>query len=310
MSGSIGNARALVGLLQLLQGSYASGQVLVRSTGATGTLPAHSYAVPIVGGEKWEELLVKIEPNPAQADKSWPVTSSGTLVTATTVQGGTRANLAAGTPLRWLPTLTGIEEQSAVGGSAFAGGVFLDTFGSLRQIKLYKDLGGQQKAEEFFRAQVDDFPAAVLNWAGARPADGAGSPNLGPRNARVGAGKILFKNEWQLWLISSRFDGEDLRRLEGDQLRDDVLELLSDRIAYRGVPLSSPQGIEILNADVASITPTSFVDLVTFTTSFKLEKRDTQTFNDWNRTRIELQKTQAGLNPPTLDVPDITVPMP
>lgn len=303
---SIQQARSIMAALSVLQGETATGSILVHSTGATGTVPAHSHLVPIVGGALQEDALVRVAKNTATTDGSWPVTSAGTSVTVTAVQGGTRGNLAAATELLWDPPISGIETKSATA-AGLTGGTWLATFGALKDVRQFRGLS-RDVAQDLLRAQAGEMPAAILAWASCGPVSGSVSAAYGATQDRAGRSVRLWKNHWALFLVTSRQSDLAIRLREGDQLRDDVLEVLTDKVAVRGQVLSSPQGIEILDAREYASTPTSFVDVVQFTTSYALVRRDTQTFSDWLTTRYR-SFYEADTHPTELDVPDITVPM-
>lgn len=303
---TIQQARGIMAALSVLQGEVATGSILVHSTGATGTVPAHSHLVPIVGDALQEDAIVRVAKNPATSDGAWPVTSAGVAVTVSAVQGGTRGNLAAGTELLWDPPILGIETKSSTV-AGLTGGSWLSTFGALKDVRQFRGLS-RDVASDLLRAQAGEMPAAVLAWASCSPVSGAVSANYGPTQDRAGRDRRLWKNQWALFLVTSRQSDLAIRLREGDQLRDDVLEILTDKVAVRGQVLSSPQGIEILDAREYSTTPTSFVDVVQFATSYTLQRRDAQTFSDWVTTRYRSFYEQ-GTHPAELDVPDIKVSM-
>lgn len=304
----------LQALLGVLQGAPSAGQALVRSTGATGTVPKHAVAIPVIDGAIDSEAAIVVEPNPAVADGSWPVTSAGVLVDASSLQSGVRVNLPLGTPLVWSPPLTGIEERSEVG-TALTGGTQLDTWGALKQIRAYKDMGTRPQAEDVYKAQVTQLPAVVLTWVATVPADGSGSGSLGPRGVRVGRGVVLMKHRWILHVITSRLDSSDLRKREGEALRDDLLTLLAERTAYRGLGISGPDGLEVLDARLEVVSPGHFVDAISFATTFGLKRRDLEPLpSNWVQTRI-LRQVPPLVPPqdadePALIFPDVTDPMP
>lgn len=303
---SIKHSRGIMCALSVLQGATATGSVLVHSTAASGTVPAHSYGVPIVGNALAEDALVRVDKNPSTTDGSWPVTDTGTTVTVSAVHGGLRGNIPAGTEVLWDPPIAGVETKSA-SPAGVTGGVSLETFGALRQIKEYRELD-QNTAISLFRAQAVDTPAAVLSWLAATPVNGSVSAAYGVTQDRAGRGRRLFKNEWALFLVTTRQSDLAIRLREGATLRDDVLEVLTDLTAVRGQVLSHPQGIEILDARPYGTTPTSFVDIVRFTTGYALVHRDSQTFSDWIATRYR-SFYAAGTHPSEIDVPDATIPM-
>lgn len=311
-SGSIANARAIMGLLQLLQGTYSSGSLLVKSTGATGTLPAHSYAIPIVAGALTPEAIVRVEENPATTDRSWPITSAGVAVAVTSLQGGSHVNLAAGTECRWDVPITGIEATSEVTAGGLTGGTLV---GPLKCLREHRSIGSQDAAKALLEARVGDFPAAVLAWVGSYPQDGSVSATVGSNSARAGASSRIFKHEWELALIASRLESSDERAGELDYVRDEVLATITDTTAYRRAVISSPQGIDVLEAKSAIVLPTSFVDVIRFTTSWTLKRRDNANYHDWLKSRIRIQTALGTPDPPhptpaKIDVPDVTVSMP
>ncbi len=308
MSASTYFARAIQALLQAQMGTYSSGNLLVRSTGASGTVPKHAFAIPIVDDQLHEDALVFMQANPDTDDGSWPVTDSGTEIPVQSVQGGNHVNQVADVECRWDPELTGIEETSEVATGGLTGGQQRTERGTLRQVRMYKSLGSRPEAQDFFRAKVAHYPAGVLCWVGSGPGDGAAGPSLGPNTARVGAGRKIYQHEWQLWLITSRQASAEQRTREGDQLRDDMLELLSDRDVYRGLTLSSAVGIQVIDARLSSVTGSSYVDVVRFSSLFVLTKRDERTFNDWLTTRMVIQ-TEDQPPYPELDIVDTTIEM-
>lgn len=283
-------SRALQALLQQLQGSPSTGIATVRSTGATGSVPGSSFAVPIVGGQAREDAVLFVPRNTA-ADGAWPVTAAGSSVPVESVQGGTHVNLPEGTVLRWLPALAGIESQSTLS-TATTGGT---RTGPLRQVRYFKDLGSQEKARALYNAQVHDYPAAVLAWANTAPADGSVQGSYGPQATRPGRGVRVFRAYWVLHLITSRLDTTDERTREGDQLRDDVLELLTDRVAVRGLHVSLEPGVQVQGARFLEVAPTRYLDEVTFSTAYSLRRRELPRPPGYESATWETSTLQIGL---------------
>jgi hypothetical protein len=301
-------ARGILAAIQPVMGPAATGALLVRSTSATGTLPAGSVALPVVDGALTEEGAVFAQKNPATADGSWAVTSAGVAVTVEALLGGTPANLPPiGTEYRWDPPVTGVESTSE-SSSAVTGGSFSGAFGGLLAAKHYKDLGGQIDAGTFFRAQLAQFPGVVLSWSGSTPLDGANAARPGPRSSRTGRGKILYRHEWLLWVVTSRLDSASSRTREGDVIRDDLMEMLTESRCVRGVfQVSNSPGLEILDARPFAVTPTSYVDLLRLGTTNTLVRRNTATYTDWLNTRLRQQTDEQ--DDEKLDLPDVTIPM-
>lgn len=297
--------RHLTALLGVLQGTPASGQLTVASTGATGVVPGGAFAAPIVGGELREDLVLVVTEESS-------VTSAGSSIAVASVQSGSAVNLSAGTQVRWDPELSGIEPVSAVAAGGLTGGTQLDTLGALRSVRAYKDLGSRPQAREFWQAAgATDTPAAILQWSRSGPADGTSQMTSGPKGTRRARGVTAWRDEWKLLLVTSRLDGSDQRRREGDVLRDDVLELLSDRQAYRGLTVSDDPGLQILDVGQLSLNATTWVDVVTFATVRNLSRRDLHgSFDDWLRTRIRVPiQDEVGLDDAG-DLVDVTDPGP
>jgi hypothetical protein len=307
MSSSTYLARAIQGLLQAQMGTYSEGSLVVRSTGATGTVPKHAFAIPIVDDQLHEDATVFVQANPDTSDGSWAVTDAGVELPVQSLQGGERMNLDAGVECRWDPELSGIEATSEVASGGLTGGILRTVRGTLRQLRLAKSFGSTPESQDFFRAQVSHYPGAVLAWLACYPADSSSGPSLGPQTARVSAGRRMWAHEWALSLITSRTASQELRIREGDQLRDDCLELLTDRCAYRGLQLSYREpGIEIIDARLARVTASSYVDLVRFATIYPLTRRDERTFTDWLMTRNVI-RTEDQTPYPEIDLVDETL---
>lgn len=299
-------SRALHMLCQPLQGTCSSGAVTVRAVPniATATLEKGLILVPIIDDCECPESAVKVERNPATTDGSWSILTSGTAVAVTSLQGGAHVNLPAGTWLRFDDAPTGINELAVVT-TSLTGGVRLETFGALRQVRSFKDLGGQIDARSFFAAQLGEFPAAVLQWSATTPGDGSVSPSVGADATRLGAKKRLYCHEWVLFIISSRLDSSDRRKREGDRIRDTMLRILTDRTKWRGVALSM-QGIKVIDSRLASVTPTAYVDSIRFCTWFALERTENRVFNDWLASHVVASRpTSQG----DLETVNIVVPM-
>lgn len=307
--------RAIQAALAPLMGSVASGQLLVHSEAGAGTvnLPFGSYAIPVVAGGMVEEATAFVTRNPAREDGAWPVVEAGTLVPVQSLQGGLVGNTDPGTEYTWDLPVMGIELVS-VSEAGLSGGEAIGTaerpaFGALQQLVTYKKFD-QGTFEQFLRAQLSQYPGAVLAWESTSPLDGPMAAQGVPRLARMGTGKFLFRHVWQLFLVSGRLDTEGQRRREGDKLRDDVLETLIDTASARGLRLANEPGCEIISSSVFGVTPTSYIDLVRFGTQVTMKHRRQNTvYNDWLRTRLKNLTAAQGASP-AIALPDVTDPMP
>lgn len=299
------NARAILGALQPLTGAAATGKLFVRSTGATGIVPAGAFAIPKVGDSICEDATVFVKRSSA-ADYSWAVTSLGTLVDVEALGGGTITNQSAGTEYRWDPPLSGIEATSESHASyPLAGGTLS---GLLKQVRSYKN-AQSATYEEFIRAQLSTFPGAILAWESTAPASGTLGPAQGPRGDRRGRDRILYRATWILYLVTSRLESEAWRRRESDLLRDAVTEELFGRELVRTLHVSSSPGLEIVTEQPFAVTPAYYADLVRFGTTFVVERKSGATgYNDWMRSRIAMTEPASA---PLLELTrvDTTVPM-
>lgn len=307
--GSIYTATAILAALAPLQGTVSTGTVRCSAVGqgTTVVLRPGAIGVPISRGGLDRASAVVAARNEANARGEWEVVHAGTSVAVESVLAGPRTALPPGTEIAWLAPVAGLAATAMVEATGLSGGALHDGIGTPRQILHYKDLGGQQNAIDFFRAQLSDFPALVLAWTSSGPADASSQPGVGANSSRLGAGKRLMVHSWVIYVITSRLDGSDERRDEGDILRDAVLEQITDRMAFRGMTISSPRGLELLDSRVVQATPTSYVDRVTFSTQYTQVRRDDREFNPWLRTRLQ-SSIQTSQGPH--EVVDVTDPMP
>lgn len=308
---TIQNGRAIEALLARLQGPCASGKLVVRALGADTVLEPGRCAVPFGAGGIDYQATAFVKNNPANEDGAWLVTAAGTLVDVETLQGGTHTNRDGGTSYRWDPPIEGIEDVSDAEAAGISGGAFNGAFAGLRELVQYKSLD-KVGVDALFRAQAGNFPAALVSWMATTPLDGplAGSP--GPRTSRVSQRGMLYRHTWMIWLVTSRLDLEAQRRAEGDTLRDDALDVLfgAKRVRDGVFQVSMEPGVEVQNAVAVNVTPTSYIDSVTFTTLVLQESHPEETdAHPWLRTRLR-QQTAAQPPYPPLDIPNIIVPMP
>lgn len=314
--GTVDNSRAIEAALARLQGPSAAGQLLVHSTAATGEMPWGCFAIPTVANAAIDAATIFVKPNPATLDAkgnggNWPILQAGTLVDVESVQGGERPNLPAGTVYRWDEPVAGIELTSS-SPAGMSGGAFGESEpgfgGTLRFVGQYKQLT-KPDTEALFRAQTFDFPAGVLSWESSSPSDGPMQSSPAPRTTRVGSLKMIWRHVWTLCLITSRLDTEGERRREGERLRDDVLECLADCKSARGLWVSMSPGIEMLEARVLAISPTSYVDVVRFATHIVVRHRPAPAiYHPWETTRITVSKATTP-PAPAINLGDVTADM-
>jgi hypothetical protein len=298
----LSEARALLALLQPLTGARASGTATVKaSPGPTAVLPPNTYAVPIVGGAMRFDLLLKTAQN-AAAPAGWTVTTAGDPVTMISVVGGNEHNLPDATELRWWPGAAGIEAKSVLAG-ALTGGIDASGLTALRQVRFFEQLRADLSGTpaDLFKSMVSQFPSAVLVWERSRPA---------PNGAKLGRGVNVYEQEWHLFLITSRADGDNQRREEGLALVDAVTEEMVDRSTVDGMMFSAASGLSIEERRRHFTGNAFYVYRIVFTTTTSVSKKDSRTFNPWLFTRLDEDSTDPLPQGPFPWVDNNRFPMP
>jgi hypothetical protein len=297
--------RSLEAVLQRCMGSWANGQLTVRTRngGPNVTLKAGSFAIPIISGteSELESGTVYVKRNPAtwvRGEKGlsgsggdWEITAAGTTVDVESLQGGESVNQPTGTLYRWDEPIDGIEETSecvtAVSGGNFAAN-------RLRQVVQYRQLKTGEP-QELFQGNLGQFPAASLAWAGSTPSDGPMQTSPGPRTSRAQANTMLYRTQWVLFVISSNYQSSNRRLREGLLLVDDLLHVLADCKTARELRVSTAPGIEILSADPFAANARVYVDTIRFATHTALKRRpQDETFSPWLLTRTRTFTPEQG----------------
>lgn len=295
---------ALQAVIQPLQGAYSSGTVNVHALTVPVLLHPGTFGVPIQGQSRLDAAVVKVERNPDRPDRCWEVTSSGTNVNVTTLQGGEHTIVEGSTTIQWDPEIAGIEAESELVSPGLAGGTTSTATGAIKEVLTYKDLGTRPEAEDFFRSGLSRFPALVICWSATTPADGSITPGIGHDGVRVRHGTRLFAHHFDLMVCTSRLSGSDLRRREGDILRDLLLEQLTDRGAWRDLVLSGPKGIQIVDARLAQMSPVAYVDVIRIAATLAIARREERTWHPWEKTRYMADRDTSQGNKRTVDATD------
>lgn len=319
----VDNARAIEAVLQRCMGSWANGQLLVKTQPLADNAPGPdvllkpgSFAVPIVNGSEENAGTVYVKRNPATwfpgtqgmngTGGQWTITAAGTIVDVESLQGGEMPNQETGTLYRWDEPIPGIEEQSecatALSGANFASG-------RLMQIEQYRQLGSAD-ATELFAGNVSTYPSAVLAWAGLAPSDGPMQSSPGPRTARTATQTMLYRNTWFLFVITSNLESKDTRVREGMRIVSDLLEVLADCQSARELRVSTAPGIEIMGAEPFKANPRVYIDLIKFATHTSLKRLpEPETFSPFLASRYVNQTPAQGSADP-LALPDETTAVP
>ncbi len=278
------NSHAIQALLGGLMGTFSSGTAVFTSTEGTGVLPGGSFWVPEPKGEYRAAGAVFVTPNPDTEDGSWPITGSGTEVPVEAMQGGLAGNTGAGTDLRAVVPIDGVEDLAVAG--EIEGGEDSTDVRAIKQLIYYKSLDRGDFAQ-FFEAQLGEYPAAVLAWERSLPLDGAMVASPGQRQSRSGMDTMRFKHSWVLFIVSTHRSASELRTIESDLIRDEVIEELFGRTGTRGIQVSGDPGLSIVDAGIKSATEFSYIDVVRFESIYSITKRRAESMaRPWLKTKI------------------------
>ncbi len=289
-------ARAILALVQPQTGTRAAGVVTAVAASSPVTLPMNSYLLPVVNGGIRPELVFKTTQGP-NVDRSWTVTSGGTAVGVTSVLGGLRHVLAAGTVFRWDPPIAGLN-PTATSSAGTAGGLDPTFFGGLKSAVFYDEMGGQSPTLDAFRARLSALPGLVLVWESSEPADGSVTDTTN-RGTRLSRGQMFFTENFMAVVVANRPDGANARRSEALAALDEVTLWLHDRASVDHEVVSNPGGLQVRsrfrvplgNRDAAQ-TVEMFGMRFAATRVYKM--RDSRTYNDWLLTRVRVQATDPA----------------
>ena len=286
-------------------GTRSSGVARVVATGSPVMLPRSAYAVPRVLGVFRPDLLVKVAAGPDAGD-AWEVTSAGDDVAFVSNLGGDAQNqIPTGSELVFDPPIQGLQATALVAAPGFAGGVYETAFGSLKNITMYETFGGPKRSLDMFRSALNTLPAAILTWTDSQQADGA-EVSIAMRETRVGTRSVLYKEQFSLWVVSSRNDGDHQRRAEGLAILEHLSVLLTDRQMVDGVAFSSPSGVQIRRryrdpGDGQGIYQNFYVYVIELAAEHALVQQDSRTFNPWLVSRLDMDPIDNDPVEPIVD---------
>src|SRR6478736_797708 len=148
-----------------LTGRRSTGVALVQATGADVIIPANTYAFPVIGGQAFQQRVLKTDFNPAtrephQTGGDWTVTRAGTLVTFKSNVGGSTMNFDGGSLLRFSPPIPGIEDDIVVNAPGFTGG----TLGLVRDVLQHVVSPPPNKARAIWKGRAGPFPQFFPVW--------------------------------------------------------------------------------------------------------------------------------------------------
>ncbi len=242
---------ALCAQLWPLTGNRATGTALVKATGADVIIPPNTYAFPVVQREAEEQKILKVDFNPAtrkhhQTGGEWTVTSAGTLVTFKSNVGGLKMNIPAGSMLRFSPPIPGIDFDVEVQAPGFTGG----TNGLVLDVVQYDDIDSPDKARAMLQGKIGNFPAIALAWIKSTPIEGR-TAGLAQGATRKGRDVRVYFENLILYIVSNNSSSGELRRSIAMNLKDAVIDLLSDyKRNFDGEYLTSMgTGVEIQDSN-------------------------------------------------------------
>lgn len=311
-------ARDLMAAISPVTGTRGSGQILVRTKGTSQVfLPRNWHLFPIVNGAAREDLLFKVDQGPNRAiypngvrkkanatepdaESWWTVQPSGTLVNVTSVVGGKRFNLPKNTKFIFDPNHNDLEVE-AVLQATITDGSDPTHFGGCKSVVQFEQLNASSVSLDVFRSSVGKFPAVIIVWDGSEPADGTTQSSIDRGRTRVGSVSQLFKERFNLFVLTERLDSGAIRSAEGLKLLDDITYWLTDMQSVDGEIFSSPTGIQIRGrariAVDASAYQSLYIYLLQISITTCVKPYDSRTFQPWLRTHNEIltfAKDEAG----------------
>lgn len=311
-------ARAILALAQPLTGDRASGTVTIAAESEPTFLPRASYLLPVLRGEIRPELAVKVDTGPDDDQdgvlvNGWRVEPSGTVVDIVSNVGGERHNFPPGTPLVFDPPVAGLSRRVFVDDPGLTGATAPAAFGGIKSAVTYETFAGPQANLDLFRAAIGGVPAILVVWQNSEPADGTTIPQTS-RPTRVGTNSQLYKEQFDLVVISSRDDKDHIRREEGMRILDDLTALLTDRHEVDGVCFSNPSGLQIRQRFREQGPQPLYQDFYVYVLALSAmrayHRRDVRTYNDWLTTHMILTTPDNELpNQGPLTVADVEFEM-
>ena len=295
-------SRDLMAVLCPATGTRGTGKAFIKPRGSDPVILQRNWPlIPIINGAAREELIfkvgqgpnrakfpngkrVKADPNEPDTESWWTIQPGGTLVDIVSVIGGKRHNLKKGTKLIFDPINLDLEVEVDLFDDIKNSSDPIH-FGGCKSLVQFEQLDGPQATLDAFRAQVGAMPAAIVVWDGSEPADGTTQSSTNRGSTRIGQGSQLFKERYNIFVISERLDSGPTRRSEGLKLMDDLTFLLTDRQEVDGQIFSAPTGIQIRgrgrvagdNAQYQAV----YIYVISLSVTSQWKGYDSRTFTDW-----------------------------
>lgn len=292
MSDILRMARGICSRLNPMVGTRATGGTIsLRTTSGTYALAANAplYASPVIGGSIRPDIVFK-------TSGAYSLTTTPQTVQVRAVYGGADTNIHAGTVLRWLPPVSGLPATATLT-QALSGGA-APTDGSLEDAKqlLFLEQLTQQASAELFAGKATRFPTLVLAWDGSSH-DGKGDGTLA---GRAGRGVSIIEESWTLFVVTSRQDAEDMRRMQGLLLMQRARRLLNNwRTTEDGEILSAPAPLTVTRCRRVAVGPQVYVYALEVLAEHSEDRSivDTRAYPDWETSREQLQTTPTDEHP-------------
>ncbi|HEX4334700.1 MAG TPA: hypothetical protein VH062_02235 [Polyangiaceae bacterium] len=318
MATTLDQARGLIGIVGRLCGTRAGGKASFNPPlTAPVAIGRNMWLAAVINGSIRPDLIYRVLPNPANADGSWQVTGSQTI-DVESLCGGVKQNLPAGTKLQWLDGAVpdGLDQIAnplfVTVANPLAGGTDVPIFGEdlVQYAAIYESVGAPNLDLELFSSAIGATPALVLVWEGSESADGLTMSTMNRGTARVARGRLAYKEQWSLLVITSRQDSDMRRRAEGMRILENCSDLLFDQIWFDdvlGIRVSDIDGVQIRSRfRLAGRTPfyqQYYVYGVRLATTRVYSKYDPRTFATWRTANI------SSVNPDT-NLPTDPNPLP
>lgn len=289
MSLLIRQARAILSLLQPMNGDIATGEASCSALTAPVVLQKNEYLIPVLNGRALPGLLFKTTANTT-------IGLTQTTFGIKSILGHTDHNtLPVGTVMMFDPPLEGLQDSATISTQP-TGATLYTGFGSAKSVKLYESIPAGDLNESLFKVDAQGMPALILTWMG--------SGETTPGNK----GLYHMEDRWMLYCISARADSDHSRRAEGLYIMDEATEWLFDRSFVDNECISTPANIEITGRDRLAINATTYAYTVSFKTERSVSKRDRRVFPQWSKTTLMAPAT-TGIETP-VPLINITIPQP
>lgn len=288
MSILIRQARAILSLLQPMNGDVATGQASCAALSSPTVLKKNTYLIPVLNGRALPEYLFK-----TLADTTIGLTNTAFPIKSL-LGHPDHNNLPVGTKMLVDPPVDGIEESATITTQP-SGAALYTGFGSVKSVKLYESIPAGDLSDSLFKADANGMPVLILTWMGSGESDPAGR------------GVAHMEDRWMLYCVSARSTSDHSRRAEGLYILDEATEWLFDRSHVDKECFSTPANIEITGRDRLAINPTTYAYTLSFKTERSVEKRDRRTFPQWSTTTLQVPATT---NQDPVPLVDIEIPIP